>query len=210
MAGAPIAAICLALVELITFFDNAVVATGNRVGINDHNEKLNRSRFFLHAVFIAALIPVYAGIGQLAGVAAFNTQTFWIVITVLTTAVVLFGYFVGYRKIGRIVPVNYYGCLRYAQSVSDQTRHSEYNYSQAELELKGFPPFTSIITVLIGLILSIWIGISADVWLPAIVTGLMMLAGRFPLNAAGALITSSLEIIFSAGLVYSLVSLTSI
>ncbi len=206
-SAAPLAAACLALVEFITFFDNAVVGLGNRIGISDFNRGLNRMRFFLHAVFIAGLIPAYAGIGQLAGASGFDSILFNIMVGALTACVVLFGYFIGYRPLKRIMPANYYGCLRYVQAINDNSRLPDYNYTHDELEQKGFPPFTSIITVLIGLLMSLWIGFTADFWLPTIVTGLMMTAGRFPGTAWGALATSCLEIIFSAGIVYSLVSL---
>jgi hypothetical protein len=49
----------------------------------------------------------------------------------------------------------------------------------------------------------------AGFWLPAIVTGLMLLAGKLPANEFGALTTSALEIIYSGGMVYSLVSLAA-
>jgi hypothetical protein len=207
MSVVPLAACGLAIVELITFFDNAVVANGNRVGVGAHLEKLNRTRFFLHAVCIAGLIPAYAGIGALAGVAAFATPLFGSVILGLTLAVMVFGYFAGWRALRLIMPVNYYGCLRYAQSVNTASRLADYAYSEAELKQKAFPPFASILTVLIGLLLSLWIGIAAGFWIPAIVTALMLLAGSLPANATGALLTSMLEIIYSIGMVYSLVSL---
>lgn len=207
-SAAPVAAACLALVELITFFDNTVVSLGNRLGISDVNRRLNRARFFLHAVFIAGLIPVYVGIGRLVGAAGFDSVPMTGVTTVVTLAVMLFGYFIGYRRLKFIMPVNYYGCLRYAQSVNAASRRDDYDYSPEELAQKGLPPFASIITVILGLVLSIWIGISTGFWVPAIVTGMMLLAGAFPANAPGALATSGLEIVFSCGIVYSLVSLS--
>ena len=205
--AAPVAAICLALVEFITCFDNAVVSLGNRLGISNLNRGLNRARFFLHAVFIAGLIPAYAGIGRLAGASGFDSTWFNGTVGALTVGILLFGYFVGYRPLKRIMPVNYYGCLRYAQAVNANSRRDDYGYSREELEQTGAPPFASIITVMIGLILSLWIGFTVGFWLPAIVTALMMLAGRFPANARGALATSCLEIVYSTGIVYSLVSL---
>ena len=206
---APAAAIGLVLVELVTCYDNGVVALGNRLGISTLNQRLNRLRFFLHAVCIAGLIPAYAGIGRLADAAGFDAGWFNAAITVLTAGLVLFGYFIGYRPIKRIMPVNYYGCLRYAQAVNPASRRDDYAYSAAELEQRGMPPLTSILTVLIGLVLSLWLGLSAGFWVPAIVTGLMMLAGRLPANAFGALNTSCLEIVYSAGMVWSLVSLAA-
>ncbi len=205
--AAPAAALCIALVEFVTFFDNAVVALGNRLGIGDMNRGLNRTRFFLHAICISLLLPGYAGIGQLAGASGFDSTLFNTVVIALTLGIALFGYFAGYRPLKLITPVDYYGCLRYAQVVTTTSQRSDYSYSQEELEQQGLPPFASIITVVIGLMLSIWIGISAGFWIPAIVTGLMLLAGRFPANEWGALATSFLEIIFSMGIVYSLVSL---
>lgn len=205
----PFAAVGLFIVEFITFVDNVVVAIGNRIGAGDRLKQLNRIRFFLHAVFIAGLVPAYVGIGQLAGVTLFSTTLFGYATALATAIVMLFGYSVGWRKIGLLMPVNYYGCLRYAQSVNEASRLADHAYSEAELGQKPFPPLTSIITVLIGLVLAIWIGIATGFWIPAIVTGLMLLAGTLPANAFGALTTSTLEIIYSAGMVYSLVSLAA-
>ena len=206
-SAAPVAAAGLFVVECITCFDNAVVAVGNRIGIGNLLYRLNRLRFFLHAVLIGCLIPVYAGIGKLAGVGLFSSAGFETAIALLTLGVIAFGYLVGYRNVRPIMPVNYHGCLRYAQSVTVSSRREDYDYSAAELEQKSFPPLTSILTVTIGLVLSLWIGVSTNVWIPAIVTGLMMLAGRLPANATGAFVTSCLEIGFSAGILWSLVSL---
>jgi hypothetical protein len=205
----PFAAVGLFVVEFVTFFDNAVVASGNRIGVSAHLEKLNRARFFLHAVFIAGLVPAYAGIGELAGMQFFATAFSEYAVAVLTASVMLFGYFVGWRKVNLLMPVNYYGCLRYAQSVNAASRLPDHTYSEAELEQTAFPPVTSIITVVIGLVLSIWIGVATGFWIPAVVTGLMLLAGNLPANGFGALATSALEIIYSGGMVYSLVSLAA-
>ena len=206
---APLAAIGLATVEFITFFDNAVVAAGNTLGIGPRLYRFNKLRFLLHAVLIALLIPAYAGVGQGLGVPAFSTTLFQAFIGALTVGVALFGYLAGYRPLKRIVPVNYYGCLRYAQSVTASGRRDDYEYSDEELAAKGFPPFASILTVLIGLVLSVWTGLASGFWVPAMVTGLMMLAGRFPPNAVGALATSALEVLFSTGLVFSLLVATN-
>ena len=203
----PLAAAGLFIVEFITFFDNAVVALGNRIGIGALLLRLNRLRFLLHAVLISCLIPVYAGIGQLAGATGFASTAFSIGIGLLTLFVILFGYFVGFRNVRPIMPVNYYGCLRYAQSVNADSRLDDYLYSDAELQQKGFPPLTSILTVTLGLILSLWIGFTTGFWPPAVVSGLMMLAGRLPANAFGAFATSCLEILFSAGILWSLITL---
>lgn len=200
----PAAAVGLAIVEFITVFDNAVVAMGNRLGVSARLYRLNRMRFFLHAVLISLLIPAYAGIGHALGIRIFDTWIFQVLVALLTVGVSAFGYLAGFRPLTRLVPVDYYGCLRYAQTVTPASRREDYEYSPEELENKGFPPIASILTVLVGLVLSLWIGVAADFWVPAIVTGLMLLASRFPPNARGALATSGLEIVFSAGLVYSL------
>lgn len=52
-----------ALVEAATAYDNAVLALGHRIGQGQHALRLNRLRFFLHAVVIGLLLPVYFGIG---------------------------------------------------------------------------------------------------------------------------------------------------
>jgi hypothetical protein len=205
-AVAPVAAFSLAAVELISCFDNAVVAGGNRIGLGAHLYRLNRMRFFLHAVFIALLLPVYAGIGQGLGISAFDAPAFTALIALATAGIAVFGYFAGYRALTLLIPTDYFGCLRYAQSVTAASRIDGYDYSAEELASKAVLPMASILTVLVGLALSIWIGVAAGFWVPAIVTGLMLLAGSFPSSAAGALATSGLEIVFSAGLVFSLVT----
>jgi len=208
-ASAPVAAACLALVEFITFYDNAVVGLGNRLGVSPRTAALNRRRFLLHAVCISLLIPAYAGMGRLLGIPAFTSVPFTLGVVAITAAITSLGYFSGFRPLKLLIPVNYYGCLRYAQSVNSQSRRDDYRYSDAELTQKAFPPLASIVTVLIGLELSVWIGLAADFWIPAMVTAPMLLAGAFPPRAWGALATSCLEVLFSGGLVYSLVMLSS-
>ena len=204
LPAAPAAAMCLAIVEFVTCYDNAVVAAGNRIGIGIRLERLNRARFFLHAVCIALLLPAYAGTGALAGVAAFGTPGFAVGCWAATLTLAAFGYFVGYRGVGRIMPVDSFGCLRYAQSVTPESRRPGYDYSADELAARGMPPVTSIIAVFAGLTLAIWTGISASFWLPAIATAPMLLAGAFPPRAWGAVATSCLEIVFSGGMVAAL------
>jgi hypothetical protein len=201
---APAAAVCLALVEWVTCYDNTIVALGNRLGVGRVAERLNRTRFLLHAVCISLLLPVYAGIGRLAGVVAFDSSVFDWTIGVLAIVIAAIGYFVGYRKVTRIMPVNDHGCLRYAQAVGPEGRLADYDYSPEDLAARGLPPIASIATVIIGLGLSIWVGMAAAVWVPAIVTMLMLLAGSFPARTWRAVATSCLEIVFSAGLMYSL------
>jgi hypothetical protein len=207
-SAGPVAAACLALVEFITFYDNAVVVLGNRLGVSPRTAALNRRRFLLHAVCISLLVPVYAGLGRLLGIPAFASMAFNTGVVTVTAAITVLGYFTGYRPLKRLMPVNYYGCLRYAQSVNPQSRRNDYRYSDAELTQKAFPPMASIVTVLVGLGLSIWMGLAADFWIPALVTAPMLLAGAFPPKAWGALATSCLEILFSAGLVFSLLTLS--
>jgi len=208
-AAAPVAAACLALVEFITFYDNAVAGLGNRLGVAPRTEALNRRRFLLHAVCISLLVPAYAGIGELLGIPAFADMTFNAGVVIVTAAITALGYFTGYRPLQLLMPVNYYGCLRYAQSVNPTSRRDDYPYSDAELAQKAFPPLASIVTVLVGLTLSVWMGVAADFWIPAMVTAPMLLAGAFPPKAWGALATSCLEVLFSAGLVISLVMLAT-
>ena len=206
-ATAPVAAACLALVEFVTFYDNAVVGLGNRLGVGPRTAALNRRRFLLHAVCISLLVPAYAGMGQLLAIPAFASMTFNTGVVAVTAAITALGYFTGYQPLRLLMPVNYFGCLRYAQSVNPTSRRDDYRYSDAELAQKAFPPLASIVTVLVGLALSVWMGLAADFWIPALVTAPMLLAGAFPPKAWGALATSCLEILFSAGLVFSLVTL---
>ncbi|MGI9290502.1 MAG: hypothetical protein ACR2QG_04390 [Gammaproteobacteria bacterium] len=197
-------ALCLFVVEAVTAFDNGVTVAGKSLGLSGLNRKLNLTRFFLHASCIGLLLPVYGGIGlELAftgGVAEWTMLLCWI----LGLAICLFGYLVQFRGLRLIMPVNYFGCLRYAQSVNDNTRWPGYDYSEAELNNKSLPPLASIITTFIGLIIALMIGWFGSFWVPFIVTAVMLLAGAFPQRRWAPVATSGLEIIFSSGLFYSL------
>ncbi len=200
----PAAAVCLFIVEAVTAFDNGVTVAGNRLGIGPRTERLNRMRFLLHAVGIGLLLPVYAGI---ANALAFDGMPALILhygAWALAAAILLYGYLKQYRGLQAIMPVSYYGCLRYAQSVSDLTRHPDYRYSKAELAQKGRMPVASIATTAVGLVLAFFIGWSGGFWVPFIVTALMFVAGGLPLRSWGPFATSCLEIIYSGGMLYSL------
>ena len=165
-------------------------------------------RFFLHAVCIGLLVPVYVGIGGLAAVDALASPFASGLAFGAAALIALFGYGVQFRGLGAIMPISYYGCLRYAQSVDDTRRWPGYDYSEAELARKALPPFASIITVLVGLVLSLLTGWIAGVWLPFIVTALMFTASAFPARTWGPLVTSALEIVYSGGLLYAFWTLT--
>jgi len=126
---------------------------------------------------------------------------------VIAAAIAAFGYLRQYRSLQMIMPINYYGCLRYAQSVDETRRWPGYEYSATELQARALPPFASIITVMLGLLLSLWIGWSVGFWMPFIVTALMFTASAFPVGTWGPLLTSGLEIIYSGGLYYALLLL---
>jgi hypothetical protein len=203
-AELPLAALCLFVVEAVTAFDNGITVAGNRLGIAARTAVLNRLRFLLHATCIGWLLPVYAQIGaalafphNLAGV--INALA-WVLALVLGG----YGYFVQYRGMSSLMPVNYYGCLRYAQAVSAQTRHADYHYSATELAARGRLPVVSIVTTFAGLAIALLIGWSGSFWVPFSVTALMLLAGGLPLRSWGPLATSCLEVVFSAGMLYSL------
>ena len=200
----PAAALCLFIVEAVTAFDNGVTVVGNRMGIGQTAERINRLRFLFHAVCIGLLVPVYAGIGNAI---AFSGEPALVIDTaawVLAMIIGVYGYFFQYRSVGSLMPVSYFGCLRYAQSVSEATRLAGYDYTAEELAAKGKMPMASIYTTLVGLLLAIAIGWFGSFWVPCIVTALMFLAGSFPLRSWGPFATSCLEVIFSAGLLYSL------
>jgi len=206
--AAPLVAVCLFAVEAVTAYDNLIIVLGKRLGMGATALRLNRGRFFLHAVCIGLLVPVYTGLGGMAGVAALATPTAMYAAFAAAAAIALFGYFVQYRAVAHIFPINCYGCLRYAQSVDETRRYPGYQYSEAELAQKAFPPFASIITVLVGLGLSLWAGLAANFWPPFAVTLLMFTASAFPAKTWGPLLTSCLEIVFSGGLLYSLWALS--
>ncbi len=205
-AEMPAAAVCLFVVEIVTAFDNAATVVGNRLGIAPRTAALNRLRFLFHATCIGLLVPVYAHIGAalafMHGWAGLINAIAWVLALLLG----LYGYFVQYRRMSSMMPVNYYGCLRYAQAVSERTRHPDYNYSAAELAARGKLPVVSIVTTLIGLVLATLIGWFGSFWVPFIVTALMLSAGGLPLRSWGPFATSCLEILFSAGMLYSLLA----
>ena len=200
----PAAALCLFIVEAVTAFDNGVTVLGNRLGIAPRTESLNRARFFLHATCIGLLVPVYTGIADAVAfegaIATGLNAAGW----VAAIALILYGYFKQYRRTGALMPVRYFGCLRYATSVNELTRHPDYSYSEEQLAARGSLPLASVITTLCGLLISIAIGLLGSLWVPLIVTALMFLAGSFTQRSWGPFATSCLEIIFSGGLVYSL------
>jgi hypothetical protein len=200
----PVAAVCLFIVEAVTAFDNGLTVLGNRLGIGSQTELLNRMRFFLHAICISLLLPVYATIANAVAFSDTAAVLVYVLAWMLAAAIALFGYFIQYGRTVRIMPVNYFGCLRYAQSVSDITRHPDYEYSETELEARGGLPMASVATTLVGLILALLIGWFGSLWVPFIVTALMFLAGALPLRTWGPLATSCLEVIYSGGMLYSL------
>jgi hypothetical protein len=200
----PAAAFCLFIVEAVTAFDNGVTVAGNRLGIGPRTERLNRVRFFLHATCIGLLVPVYTGIANTlafsGSLATALNLTGWL----LAVAIILFGYYAQYRRTGALMPVSYFGCLRYATSVSDFTRHPEYEYSAQQLAARGSLPLASVLTTLIGLLIAALTGWFGSFWLPFVVTALMLSAGGFAQRSWGPFATSCLEIIYSGGMLYSL------
>lgn len=200
----PVAAVCLFIVEAVTAFDNGVTVLGNRLGIGAQAELLNRLRFLLHAICISLLLPVYATIANAVAFADTAAILVYVLAGLLTAAIAVFGYVVQYGGLGPIMPVSYFGCLRYAQSVSDMTRHPDYEYSETELEARGSLPLASVATTLVGLILALLIGLFGSLWVPFVVTALMFLAGAMPPRTWGPLATSCLEVIYSSGMLYSL------
>lgn len=66
------------------------------------------------------------------------------------------------------------------------------------------PPLASVVTVFLGLALALWIRWYAGFWWPFVVTLLMFSAAALPPHSWGPLVTSLLEIVFSAGLFLSL------
>jgi hypothetical protein len=201
---APVAAVCLFIVEAVTAFDNGVTVLGNRMSIGPQAELLNRLRFFLHAICISLLLPVYAAIANAVAFTDAAAMLVYVVAWMLAAAIAVFGYVVQYGRMGPIMPVSYYGCLRYAQSVSDLTRHPDYEYSETELEARGALPMASVAATAVGLILALLIGLFGSLWVPFIVTALMFLAGALPLRTWGPFATSCLEVIYSGGMLYSL------
>lgn len=200
-------ALPLAAVELVTAYDNAIVAAGQRIGLGPRAVGLNRARFLLHAVVIGLLIFVYVGIGARLQVPMLASDWSTAGAAVLAGAIALLGYAVQFRKLGPLMPSNYFGCLRYVQAVDAARHYPGYRYSAAELAQRPVPPLASIVTVLIGLCIALSIGWSAGFWLPFAVTALMFSAAALPPRSWGPLTTSVLEIVFSAGLLWSVFQL---
>jgi hypothetical protein len=204
VTAVPHAAVCLFIVEAVTAFDNAVTISGNGMGIAAATERLNRSRFLLHAICISLLLPVYSEIGRAFAFSPFGANIADIAAWVLVVVIALLGYFLQYRRTGEIMPVNYFGCLRYAQSVSDATRYSGYEYSAEQLAARGHLPIASVLTVLVGLFIAGLIGWLGGFWLPFVVTLIMLAAAGLPQRSWGPLVTSCLEVVYSAGMLYAL------
>jgi hypothetical protein len=197
-------AICLFVVEAVTAFDNGATVIGGRIGVGEQAERLSRKRFLLHAICIGLLLPVYSGIGGVVAFSQFGALLADIVSWLLVVMIGVYGYLYQYKRMGPIMPVNYFGCLRYAQSVTEATRWPDYEYSGAELAARGKLPLASVLTTTLGLVLAFLIGWFGDLWVPFIATAIMYLAAAFPLRSWGPLATSCLEIIFSGGMLYSL------
>jgi hypothetical protein len=197
-------AACLFVVEAVTAFDNGATLLGNLLGTGRAAENLSRARFFLHATCIGLLVPVYSGIG---GAIAFTGNAAAIADNLAwTMAIVIlgYGYLRQYRPLGQLMPVSALGCLRYAQAVTDATRWPGYEYSESELQAKGGVPLASVMATTCGLLFGLAIGLLGGFWVPFVVTALMFFAGALPQRGWGPVAISMLEIVFSAGMVYSL------
>lgn len=197
-------ALCFFVVEAVTAFDNGATVVGKRLGLGPAAEKLSRRRFFLHATCIGLLVPVYSGIGQAVAFSPFGGVVGNALAWLLALGIIAYGYLYQYKPLGQIMPVSALGCLRYAQSVSEESRWPGYDYSQEELNAKGIMPMASIITTTIGLIFALLIGWLGGFWVPFVVTALMFTAGALPQKGWGPIATSALEVVFSSGLLYSL------
>jgi hypothetical protein len=203
MPSWPLVALPLALVEAVTAYDNLVIVMGRSIGITPRAIPINRARFFLHAAVIGLLVPVYVGIGAQLDVALLASDLGLAAGFAAAAAIAVFGYAVQFRSLGGLMPSNHFGCLRYVQAVDERRRYPGYDYSEDELAQRGLPPFASIITVLIGLGVALWIGVAAGFWVPFIVTAIMFAAAGLPPRSWGPLATSALEIVFSGGLLWS-------
>jgi hypothetical protein len=197
-------ALCLFIVEAVTAFDNAATVLGKRLGIGEQARKLSEKRFLLHAICIAFLLPAYSGIAGAVAFSSFASVVANIISWLLVVLIGIYGYIYQYRRMQPLMPVNYFGCLRYAQSVTDETRHPDYQYSEQELSARGKLPMASVLTMLGALLLSLLIGWFSMFWTPFVVTVIMFIAAGFPQRGWGPLMTSCLEVVFSVGLLYSL------
>jgi hypothetical protein len=197
-------AVCLFVVEAVTAFDNGATVLGKRLGVGEQAQNLSRKRFLLHATCIAFLLPVYSGIGGMIAFSQFGAVVADIISWLLVIAIGAYGYVYQYQRISHLMPVNYFGCLRYAQSVTEATRYPGYEYSEQELAARGGLPMASVVTTVCALLMSILIGWLGSFWVPFVVTAIMFLAASFPQRGWGPLMTSCLEVVFSVGLLYSL------
>lgn len=199
-----LAALCFFIVEAVTAFDNGATVLGNRLGLGESAERLSRRRFFLHATCIGLLLPVYSGIGRELAFSPFGGVVADVLAWIMALLIIAYGYFYQYRPLGRLVPVRVLGCLRYAQSVTEWTRHPEYDYSEDELNARGSMPMASVMTTFIGLVFGLLTGLFGGFWVPFVVTLFMFGAGALPQKGWGPVAISTLEVVFSGGLLYSL------
>lgn len=197
-------ALCLFIVEAVTAFDNGATVLGKRLGVGPAAEHLSRRRFLLHATCIGFLVPVYSGIGREVAFSPFGGIVGDAVAWILAVGIIAYGYFYQYRSLARIMPVSALGCLRYAQAVTEATRWPGYQYSEEELNARPVLPMASIITTTLGLLFALVIGVMGGFWVPFLVTALMFLAGALPQKGWGPIAISSLEVVFSSGMLYSL------
>ena len=197
-------ALCLFIVEAVTAFDNGATVVGRRLGLGPAAEQLSRRRFFLHATCIGFLVPVYSGIGSAVAFSPFGSVVANVLAWMLAIGIVFYGYFYQYKPLGLLMPVSALGCLRYAQAVTPETRWPDYDYSDAELGARGGVPVASVMATSAGLVFAALIGWFGDFWVPFVLTLLMFMAGALPQKGWGPIAISALEVVFSAGLLYSL------
>ena len=202
--GLILPALCLFIVEAAKAFDNGATVLGKRFGLGAQAKALSRRRYLLHAVCIGFLVPVYSGIGGVLAFSPFGAVLADVLAWILVIGIVLYGYFIQYKPAVPLIPVNALGCLRYAQSVTDATRHPDYEYSDSELAAKPSLPMASIMATTAGLLFALVIVWLSGFWVPFIVTAIMFFAGALPQRGWGPVVISSMEVVFSGGMLYSL------
>lgn len=173
----------LALIPLAGLaYDNGVIAIGVGFGESDFLKALNAGRYIIHAILTPLLILWAVSVAQRRGAAWAQKRGVWIGFTVLTVAMIAFGFYTDVIRL-LLKPVQELGTLRYIAAA------------------RGGPPIPAIITifVMMGVGLYLWI---KQKWAWMFVGGFVMLVAA-PLGARLTGLANTAEVVMNASIVAS-------